>query len=441
MPTGDEPVIPAIYNEDPLLEPEYTKVHIRGIDDFHTNDVLAFANDHYLTTAPNHVQWIDDTSANILYQTKNDALQALLSFTAAPTTAEEIYNAPLELRPAKQLTSRPAAILQVRVAKVSDKKQKNAKEASRYYLLHPEYDPAERGDYKRRKYDDREHQRRRGGDDNGRVGNEFEASMYDDAPAANAEPTGPARGRDLFSRVSGPDRRMMGRRRSASPGRSANSEEIEVDISDGDKDARARRRPRRDKYRERDPPPYSRKDPAPFPRDNAGKELFGNSSNDTSRSRGGGLVSDKIELKPSPSITSSRKVDQNSSAANRLRADLQAAQTSPGRASHRRSHAMDAKNAEDLTERFGRKSLSIDSTGKPELFPHMVTGNGLNIRGSAGEQGISIKGAGGFSIKGRAAEPKELFPDQYGGKGNAGKELFDAPVRERRIRARADDYH
>lgn len=345
------------------------------------------------------------------------------------------------MRPAKQLASRPAASLEVRVATVGDKKKKNAAESSRFYLLHPEHDPAERGDYKRRKYDDREHRRRRDGDNHGDDGNDFSASMYDDAPVPNGDASSSARGRDLFSRVSGPDRRRTGRRRSASPGRSmsaANSDEIDVDVSDDGGDARTKRKPRRDNYRERDPPPYSRRDPAPFPKDNAGKELFASSHN--TRSRGGGLVSDKLELKASPTITSSRKVDQNSSAANRLRADLQAAQTSPGRGSHRRSHAMDAKNAEDLTERFGRKSLSIDSTGKVELFPHMASDGGLNIRGSAEQQGISIKGAGGFSIKGRAAEPKELFPDQYG-KGNAGKELFEQPVRDKRVRARADDYH
>jgi hypothetical protein len=329
----------------------------------------------------------------------------------------------------------------VRVATIGDKKKKNAAESSRFYLLHPEHDPAERGDYKRRKFDDREHRRRKDGDNHADAGNDFSASMYDDAPAANGDTTGAARGRDLFSRVSGPDRRKIGRRRSASPGRSrsaANSDEIDVDVSDEDGDARMRRKPRRDTYRERDPPPYSRRDPAPFPKDNAGKELFGSVKN--TRSRGGGLVSDKLELKPSPTITTSRKVDQNSSAANRLRADLQAAQTSPGRGSHRRSHAMDAKNAEDLTERFGRKSLSIDSTGKVELFPQTSSGGGVSIRGSAEQKGISIKGAGGFSIKGRAAEPKELFPDQYG-KANAGKELFDQPVRDKRVRARADDYH
>ena len=112
---------------------------------------------------------------------------------------------------------------------------------------------------------------------------------------------------------------------------------------------------------------------------------------------------------------------------------------------------MDAKNDEDLSERFARKSLSMDSTkngnlGK-ELFESsspQANGNGsggLNIRGAA-DQGLSIKGSGGFSIKGRAADVKELFPDQYAqGATNAGKELFDQPVRERRMRARADDWH
>lgn len=94
---------------------------------------------------------------------------------------------------------------------------------------------------------------------------------------------------------------------------------------------------------------------------------------------------------------------------------------------------MDAKNAEDLSERFARKSISMDSTGKSiELFP----GNGLNIKGSA-DQGLSIKGHGGMSIKGRALEVKELFPDRY--KKNEGKELFDEPVREKRVRRRAGD--
>jgi hypothetical protein len=101
---------------------------------------------------------------------------------------------------------------------------------------------------------------------------------------------------------------------------------------------------------------------------------------------------------------------------------------------------MDAKNAEDLAQRFARKSISMDSTNSAkaantgvELFP---SGGGISIKGAA-DQGFSIKGQGGISIKGRALEVKELFPDQY--KKNEGKELFDQPVREKRVRHRAGD--
>jgi hypothetical protein len=116
---------------------------------------------------------------------------------------------------------------------------------------------------------------------------------------------------------------------------------------------------------------------------------------------------------------------------------------------------MDAKNDEDLAERFSRKSISIDSTKSfkngngnagVELFPSSSShsnGGGLSVRGAAaangGGGGFSIKGSGGISIKGRA-EVKELFPSQYDRNGrNEGKELFDAPVRQRQQRRQARD--
>lgn len=107
---------------------------------------------------------------------------------------------------------------------------------------------------------------------------------------------------------------------------------------------------------------------------------------------------------------------------------MSAAQTSP-RGGHRRSRAMDAKIEEDLVERFGRKSVSMDSTKSGvELFPS----NGISIKGSA-----NGGGSGGLSIKGRADQVKELFPNQYN--SNAGRELFDEPVRNRPTRRRAGD--
>ena len=369
---------------------------------------------------------------------KDGAREGITKLVSQPVTSQDITNAPFETRQAKTLASRPASMLMLRIAQVGDRKRKGARDASRYYLLHPEEDPTERmrqefanghGDYKRRRYDAREHRRRKDGDQNG-DNIDFTASMYDDAPSTEPERTG--RSRDLFSRVT--------RRRSASPTGSGLANSDGIEISDSDDDGGRRRQ--RNGYRDRKerPPPYSRNDPAPYPKANVGKELFSSDSKQE-----GGLRSDKMELQPSPSFQArssqprpSNAADSraNAAAARRLKADLMSAQTSP-RAHHRRSHAMDAKNAEDLSERFARKSISIDSTksmndGRLELFPS----GGMNIRGSA-DNGLSIKGQGGLSIKGRALEAKELFPERY--KKNEGKELFDEPVREKRVRRRAGD--
>jgi hypothetical protein len=410
-----------------------------------------------------HVQWIDDSTANIVFKDNSMAKHAHAAFLSTPISIDELTNNPFEVRAAKQLASRPSSVLSVRVAQQGDRKRKGAREASRYYLMHPDQDPTERmrqefentrGDYRRRRFDDRELYRRsgRGGrgyqDPSGGADptDNFSANMYDDAPATDPENNDRGRGRDLFSRVT------KGRRRSASPGtRTRNSDEIEISDSD---DGLGRRR----NYRDRAPPRET----------NKGKELF---SSTTSPKAGGGLRSDRLELfhsKTSDADTSMSTdpsplrppIDMannraNAAAAKRLKADLlSAAQTSP-RSHHRRSHAMDAKNEEDLAERFARKSISIDSTKSNnnnrnggasnvgvELFPSS-NGGGLSIKGAS--DGLAIKGTGGLSIKGRALEPKELFPNQYrhgasgGGGRNEGKELFDEPVREKRQRRRAGD--
>ncbi|OAP63648.1 hypothetical protein AYL99_02875 [Fonsecaea erecta] len=458
--TDSSNLIPAIYTEDPALEPQWNKVHIRGVDDMHTNDILAFVHDHFSEVGDNvHVQWIDDTSANICFNDSDTAKRAHLAFLATPITIDELANNPFDLRAAKQLASRPGSMLVIRVSQQGDRKKKGARDASRYYLMHPDQDPTERmrkefessrGDYRRRRFDDRElHRRRRDndratGDDAGG----FSANMYDDAPTTDTE-VNKARGRDLFPRAT------KTRRRSASPGvRTRNSDEI--DISDEDEDERARRR----NYRDR----------GDRFRSNAGKELFGPSTSDPKI--GGGLRSDRLELFPNKASEADTSMSTgpapaapraaidstqsraNVAAAKRLKADLlSAAQTSP-RSNHRRSHAMDAKNDEDLAERFARKSISIDSTKSMrngasnagvELFPSSGgNAGGLSIKGSSengGSRGFSIKGSGGLSIKGRALEVKELFPNQYNRSSarNEGKELFDEPVREKRVRRRAGD--
>lgn len=443
-------LVPAIYTEDPLDEPQPDRVHIRGVDDFHTSDIVTFATDHFPAHDPAHIQWIDDTSANIVYPSSSIAQQALISFSQAFITAEIVSNSPFELRPAKTLSTHPSSTLQIRVAKMGDRKKKGAKDASRYYLLHPDQDPRERmrkefetsgrirrsadhGDYQRRRFDDHEHRRRRdndaanGGDTNG----DFSASMYDDTPTApEVTKSSTARGRDLFARTNG----RWQRNRSASPGRSiANSDSLGA--SDDDEDMQSRRRAHNSRFRDRSPPPrYTKRDPHPFPANNAAKELFPVSEDKTTKTNGEGMLhSDKIELFPSASTS---RNEANSAASKRFKADLM---SSPRSQNHRRSNAMDAANDEDLAERFGRKSLSEEkpgrNTGKELLDP------GLNILGAAKDQGLSIKGAGGLSIKGAAANTRELFPNLYQKGGNEGKELFSDKIRDRGRRIRADDFH
>ncbi|RVX74704.1 hypothetical protein B0A52_01831 [Exophiala mesophila] len=472
-------LIPAIYTEDPNDEAQWNKIHIRGVDEFSTEDIITFANDHYIASLPEprpevRIQWIDDTSANIVFRDGNTARTAILSFLQNPITPTELANAPFEQRTAKAFSSRPASMLVVRIAQVKDRKQRNARDASRYYLLHPDQDPTERmrrefannrggrggdyGDYRRRRFDDREHRRRRDQDHDGGAGEDFSADMYDDNPKPEPSSSAPGRGRDLFSKAS------KSRRRSASPSsRTINSDEIDISCSDDDEYERSKRR-RHNGYRDR----TERERPYNSRVTNAGKELFSSTTSSSERRRNPTQQSDPVELFPTKTTTTFSEMDTsmsidappsnnstnggprptdaanlraNAAAAKRLKADLlNATQTSP-RSHHRRSHAMDAKNEEDLAERFARKSISLDSTKSlrndlpnkgVELFPS-------NDGGGESNGGFRIKGTGGLSIKGRA-EVKELFPAQYQRSGrNQGKELFDEPVREKRERRRAGD--
>lgn len=389
---------------------------------------------------------MDDTSANLVYKDRNIARKAMLSLIvdSENVNSEEIQQNPFVIRTAKKLVNNEGCMLTLRVAMEGDRKRKNARDASRYYLMHPEADPTERtrrapargenGDYKRRRFDDREHRRRRHHDDEVDPTNDFAASMYDDAPSEKKEPEN--RGRDLFSRITKP------RQRSASP--TANGDAIPV--SDSEEDYQPRRR--RNAYRDRDSPPPRR-------RNNQGRELFG----DAPITRDNGMRSDDPTLlrkqqQPSSKSPTRPSYEANQGVARQLRADLKAAQnnSSPAR-SHRRTRAIDSRVEEDLSERFGRKSISLDSTksvmqttansGK-ELFDRDVNMN------NNGDGGFSIKGSAsqGFSIKGRAGDVKELFPDRFatgggsgssGRGGNAGKELFDQPVRARGPRQKAGD--
>lgn len=427
MPSGHQVAtgeVAAIYLEDPAEEPQWEKVHLRGVDDLSTDNIRTFASDYYSDADP-YVQWVDDTSVNLVYKDKTHARSAILSFSQQEITTDDVASNPFELRTAKPLVTNPGSMLTVRVAKMADRKKKNAHEASRYYLMHPESDPSDRiqrhrgrgeaGDYKRRRFDDREHRRRKHQDDRDDPTNDFEASMYDDAPSEK-----PERGRgDLFSRVT------KSRARSASPLANSNS------MSDSENDRSRRKRP----YRNRDSPPPRRRGV------NRGLELF-DAPEDSGRMRSENpdMFSRRDKAPPSkPANMTSYEANQG--VARQLRADLKAAQAQSPARSHRRSRAIDSRVDEDLAERFGRKSLSLDSTKSVTQQTHNT---GKELFAGESSNGFSIKGSAsqGMSIKGRA-EAKELFPDRFstgnsGGK-NSGKELFDQPVRIRGARQRAGD--
>ncbi|GMF75929.1 unnamed protein product [Aspergillus oryzae] len=423
-PLPEDPMGGTIAFQDGAVDPQsseaqYEKVHVRGVDELTTDNIKQFANEHFTLEAPSRVEWIDDTSANLIYSSPEIGLQALSALTQASEEEDTSELPALRLRSAKLLSSHPDSVLQVRSAVKTDRKKPRAHEASRFYLMHPEHDPRERlrrefddrrrqgggddGDYRRRRFDGRELRRRRDRD-----GDEIiSANMYDDSEAASTDYSETARGRDERGRRRHRDRELFpseegrpsGRlqNRSASPGRDTL---VESGYSEQD------RRDSRRHFRERSPQ---------IDRRNKGKELFPSS-------------------KPSgpDADESSRELFPNKPATSYLKKELFPSKHS----NHRRSDAIDA--ADETADLFSKRiSVPIVDGSRDqrrnknvELFPDSEE-KGVNIRGAAGpDQGFSIRGAAnGLSIKGRGASVRELFPSKY--KSNAGKELFSEKIEGR----------
>lgn len=362
-----------------------------------TDDIKQFASSHFTLEAPSRIEWIDDTSANIIYSSTEVGLQALTALTQVSEEEDTSALPPLRLRSAKLLSSHPDSVLQVRSAVKTDRKQARAHEKSRFYLMHPEHDPRERlrqeladrrrhgddtedGGYRRRRFDDRELRRRRDRDNDDR----FDANMYDDQPGSYSDSErgrGGRRRRGLRELFPEEDSTGRLRNRSASPGRDT--------LDDADRVERSQETRRR--FRERSPQ---------LGRRNLGKELF-----------------------PS-GASSGRELFPNKPTSSFLKKELQPSKTS----NHRRSDAFDAS---DESTDLGRRITAPGNRGV-ELFP--------NSNASAQEdQGYAIRGASqGMSIKGRGASVRELFPDKYN--KNAGKELFDETLEGRGgRRRRAED--
>ncbi|KAL1970503.1 hypothetical protein VTN77DRAFT_4147 [Rasamsonia byssochlamydoides] len=420
--TLEPPVTAQDGTVDPLTaEVQYEKVHIRGVDELTTDDLKRFAADHFPVEEPSRIEWIDDTSANFVYSSEEVGLQALKAFSQLGEEDASSFPA-LRLRTAKSLSTHPESVLQVRSAVKTDRKKPRAHEASRFYLMHPEHDPREKlrrelaerrrkarrddsdGDYTRRRFDEREHRRRR---DRGRDEG-YAANMYDDMDTNDRRRGGSS---EDFSDAEGRHRPRRGRRkelfpdhgvesgrlrdRSASPGRDGLDDMRRSD----DERQQSRRR-----FRERSPRLSSS-------RANEGKELFPSKLSDGD--------SQTRELFPNKTTTSY------------LKKELFPNKTTVS--NHRRSLAFDA--ADETADLFSKRISVLLVDGARDRGADTEEASGISIRGAASkDEGISIRGAAnGLSIKG-SANVRELFPSKYN--PNAGKELFSDKLEGRGGRRR-----
>ena len=402
------------------------KIHIRGVDDLTTNDIRAFSSEHFTSHQPSQIEWIDDTSANIVFDSSDVAIDALHHFTLQSDGDTGSLHT-LQLRTAKPLSTHPSSVLLVRIAISTDQKRPRAYEASRFYMMHPEHDPRERrrrngrsdGDYRRRRYGNHEHRRKRKDD----LAEGFTASMYDDDAGALAARKGRSDRRSSGSSFSsgtgstsfrGDSYRPTGRDhkttrdRSASPGKENNS---------------------RDRIRRRTPPPrYTSRERKPRTEENATKELFPSklgSYDIGAELRGNSKIK---ELFPTKKLSTNTKPKELFP----LKAGIGV---------HRRSDAFDAADetaslfasgmsvpfvdgAMDSPSNHGRLKAS-DPDPTAEDLADLQRG-GFSIRGAAKQA------SQGFSIRGKASDGgtsvKELFP---GKAGNAGKELFAERLEKR----------
>lgn len=441
----------ADFNDDTSYEDKSravpTKVNIRGLDNFTTQDIRQFASEHYSTEQlQQRVEWIDDTSANVVYNTEEAAAEALKAFSDLSESIPEQLSL-LQSRRAKPLSSHPDTDLEVRLATGADVKAPRAHERSRFYLMNPDHDPRER----KRDYDDRS---RRGGrrPDNRRnrtrdePQQRFHVNMYDDDVGGAPEPgevDRPRRTQDNDNRRRRPTRandedlfanKSNGRLRdrSASPVR-------EADGRFGFDDDQPKRRQARP--RSFSPPARTRDLHQSTETSNAALELFPGKGRASALDNSMADDSSAIELFP----------NKQSSPPKRNR------ELFPNKTQHSNHRRSDALNSEEST-RVRRKSnppcipssssyVSLGSfadrvSGGPQhgiLHDRPINGHssGFSIKGSATDA------APGFSIRGASREVnpvvKELFPSKLGS-GSSGRDLFEDKMKSKnQQRRRAED--
>ncbi|KAF2461537.1 hypothetical protein BDY21DRAFT_89461 [Lineolata rhizophorae] len=488
-------------------DPAPEKVHIRGLDTFATGNIKDYVAEHDCSDQFVKIEWVDDTSANLIYENADAARSVLDKLTAegvGPTMVEQ-------LRPAKRLSTHPDIELQVRQATLVDVKKPRAADASRFYLMNPDKDPREvrrrrleaarkggrsvdggndTGDYRRRRFDDREHRRRRNADHI----SGFSESMYDeDGDAATDTALGRRITRQGSTESSGSEyRRSRGGRRGR--GRFAAEDDLFA--------AKMRRGDGRLRDRSASPLPDGGDGRLGFAEDDAGrrrrsaspsyagganrgKELFPSTKPSgagvLSSSSTSNLNSAKELFPPAPApkelFPSSLSSAKQLSPTNGRKRSRELFPHKTAISNHRRTAAFDAAVMDDTADASGimgnkrprsrgTPSLALEDriTGGPlpkaAASPHRAGGARSNLNRTRADSAGAADGASGFSIRGQAdrggeqldegfsirgaaastggagqgqaagAKVKELFPLKTGG-GNAGKELFSEKIKGR----------
>ena len=437
--TKAEYEVPSCQISDSELSPR--KVYIRGLEDLTTSDIEAFSFEHYpLTEKPPRVEWIDDTSANLVFEGEENAMIALRQFTLGSEKSDFL---PLsQLRAAKTLSTHPTSSLYVRIATTTDQKRPRAYEASRFYMMHPEHDPREQrrrggsfkgySDDRRKGYSNDEHRRRRYKDRDDR----FDASMYDDGR--------PSSRRDSIS--SADERGIEKKRNSRLRGDSYRPARDEKNGARTSRNRSASPNGRKGHTRSRDP--------HPFPHENKGKELFpsiirsGRNADRNAKDLLGsklltadvtkGFYSTKSAM-TREAVPKGKELSSNKTRAAEVKKELFPEKVNSN--NHSRSGTFDAA---DATADLLASEMSVpftDGSSSCKSPRSQIHGGdvdvGLTIRGASRKhnQGFLIRGGAAVNVIGTI---KELFPGKAA--GNAGKELFADKVEGRGGRRnRAED--
>src|ERR1700685_194490 len=112
-------------------------IHLRGVDNLSTGDVQLYVSTLY-PSFESKIEWIDDTSLNVVYESADIATTTLQTLSLNPVEELEVTT----LRPAKPLVGEKSIEgLKVRIAFMGDKKERGARDRSRWYLFNPH--PAE----------------------------------------------------------------------------------------------------------------------------------------------------------------------------------------------------------------------------------------------------------------------------------------------------------